>query len=321
MLSKKCDRAETFAGLIGQQQAIALLLSAIERDRIAPAYLFAGAAGVGKKIAAQCFCRILLRDTSQTSLENHPDFLWIEATYQEKGKLLTKSEAAAAGELRKVRFSIRIEQIRELIDRLSRPPLKAPRSLVVIEDAETMTEAAANALLKTLEEPGKATIILIASSSDLLLPTLVSRCQRIPFHPLSQENLKQVLQQIGCQEILNYPEIVAIAQGSAGRAIESFAQLQNFPTDLLKKLTQPMNSPLQAMTLAKEIDRELDVQTQLWLVDYLQYFYWHNSRQQTLIKNLENTRQYLLGYVQSRLVWETTLLSLIRDYCLLRDYA
>jgi DNA polymerase III subunit delta' len=303
---------EAFTGLIGQQRAIALLLAAIEQDKIAPAYLFSGASGIGKKIAARCFGKLLFKNTSQTSIENHPDYLWVEPTCQEKGKLLTKKEAVVAGlAVNKVRFLIRIEQIRNIVDRLSRHPLKAPRSLVVIEDAETMNEAAANALLKTLEEPGKATIILLASSSDLLLPTLVSRTQRIPFHSLAQKDLKQVLQQIGKQEILDYPEILALAQGSPGSAIAMFDRLQTIPENLLKKLTQPINNSLSAIVLAKEIDRELEMQNQLWLVDYLQNYYWHNSHQPHFIKNLENTRKYLLSYVQSRLVWETTLLSLV----------
>ncbi len=303
---------EAFAGLIGQHKAIALLLAAIEQDKIAPAYLFSGSSGIGKKIAAQCFGKLLLRNTSQTSIENHPDYLWVEPTYQEKGKLLTKKEAVVAGlAINKVRFLIRIDQIRNIVDSLSRHPLKAPRSLVVIEDAETMNEAAANALLKTLEEPGKATIILLASSSDLLLPTLVSRTQRIPFYSLAKEDLKQVLQQIGKQEILDYPEILALAQGSPGSAIASFQKLQTIPENLLEKLTQPINNSLSAIALAKEIDRELEMHTQLWLVDYLQHYYWHSLHQPHLIKNLENTRKYLLGYVQSRLVWETALLSLI----------
>jgi DNA polymerase-3 subunit delta' len=301
---------KAFENLIGHQPAKELLLSAIAQNRIAPAYLFAGIDGVGKSLAADQFMQLLLKPSTQKSINTHSDRLWIEPTCQHKGKLLTKQEAIAAGIEGKVNFKIRIEQIREIIDFLSRPPLVAARSLVAIAEAETMTEAAANALLKTLEEPGKATIILIASSSDSLLPTLVSRCQRIPFYGLSQTDLKQVLQKIGQQEILEYPEIIAIAQGSPGKAIEAFTQLQNIPSDLLAKLKRSIDNPLQAFAMAKEIVQEIDSQTQLWLVDYLQYFYWQHSQSKRLIEQLEKTHQYLLSYVQPRLVWETTLLAL-----------
>jgi DNA polymerase III subunit delta' len=302
-----------FPNLIGQKQAIELLTVAIERNKIAPAYLFSGRSGVGKSIAAKYFSRILLTGSIDVSTENHPDLFWIEPTCLHKGKLLTKKQAIESGITSKVSFIIRIEQIRELVTFLSRPPLKASRSLVIIEDAETMTEAAANALLKTLEEPGKATIVLIASSNDSLLPTLISRCQRIPFYGLSSLELKQVLQKIGKSEILEYPEVLAIAQGSPGKAIESFGQLQNISFDLLQKLKQPINNPLQAFAIAKEIDKQLDSQAQLWLVDYLQYSYWQHLQAKKAIEQLEKTRQYLLSYVQSRLVWEITLLHFAKE--------
>jgi DNA polymerase-3 subunit delta' len=302
-----------FPDLIGQQQAIELLKAAIERNKIAPAYLFSGMSGVGKSIAAKYFSRTLLAGSIDVSIENHPDLLWVKPTCLHKGQLLTKEQAIEGNLTSKSSFIIRIEQIRELVTFLSRPPLKASRSLVILEDAETMTEAAANALLKTLEEPGKATIVLIASSNDLLLPTLISRCQRIPFYGLSRSELKQVLHKIDKPEILDYPEVLAIAQGSPGKAIEAFAQLQKISQDLLQKLKQPINTPLQAFAIAKEIDKQLDTQSQLWLVDYLECFYWQHLQAKKAIEQLEKTRQYLLSYVQSRLVWETTLLDLGKE--------
>lgn len=69
--------------------------------------------------------------------------------------------------------------------------MRASRSLVVLTQAETMNEAAANALLKTLEEPGRATLILIAPSPSALLNTIVSRCQKIPFYPLNRSDLER----------------------------------------------------------------------------------------------------------------------------------
>jgi DNA polymerase III subunit delta' len=302
-----------FPDLIGQQQAIGLLTAAIARNRIAPAYLFSGTSGVGKSIVAKYFSRLLLTGSPQISAENHPDLFWVEPSCIQKGQLLTKKQAIEAGIASKVGFIVRIEQIREIVNFIGRPPFKASRSLVIIEDAETMTEGAANALLKTLEEPGKATIILIASSHDSLLPTLISRCQRIPFYGLSTVEIGEVLQQIDRQEILDYPEVLAIAQGSPGKAIEAFRQLQNISQDLLQKLKQPINNPLQAFAIAKEIDKQLDTQAQLWLVDYLQYFYWQHLQAKKAIEQLEKTRQYLLCYVQSRLVWETTLLYLAAE--------
>lgn len=173
-----------------------------------------------------------------------------------------------------------------------------------------MTEGAANALLKTLEEPGKATLILIAPSSDSLLPTLVSRCQRIPFHRLSGEAVEQVLRTNGYEYILDYPELMGIAQGSPGEAIAAFEYLQMIPEALRQSFTQLPHSLSQRLELAQTIAQTLDTETQLWFLDYLQYSYWQQRRDQTLLAILEKARQYLLSYVQSRLVWECTLLTL-----------
>lgn len=305
-----------FSQLIGQRQAVELLLQAVEHNRIAPAYLFAGSPGVGRSLAAKCFAQLLLSSHQEIPQKrvlagNHPDLFWVEPTYQHQGQYLTAIEAAAAGIKRKAPPQIRIEQIREITQFTSRPPLKASRLVIVIEEAQVMTEAAANALLKTLEEPGKATLILIAPSIESLLPTLVSRCQRIPFYRLSPEEMEQILSSNDHETILSHPEILAIAQGSPGEAIAAFAQLQSIPDELRRQLSEPPMSPWNALELAKAIDRELDTQTQIWLIDYLQYTYWQNYQQKVFLDLFEKARQCLLSYVQPRLVWECTLLKMV----------
>ncbi|MGK7876690.1 MAG: DNA polymerase III subunit delta' [Xenococcaceae cyanobacterium] len=321
----------SFAQLIGQNQAVELLGQAVAHNRIAPAYLFAGPPGVGRCLAAKCFSELLIcagipveqrpRIQKRLLAGNHPDLFWVEPTYLHQGKRLSASEAAAAGLKRKAPPQIRIEQIREITQFLGRPPLEASRSVVVIEDAQRMAEAAANALLKTLEEPGRATLILIAPGTDSLLPTLVSRCQRIPFYRLASEDMKRVLRERGYEEILEHPALLAIAQGSPGEAIASLAQRQAIPEDLLGKLTQPPTSPRNALGLAKEIDKKLDTEAQLWLVDYLQYCYWHSWRQKSIIEQLEKARQFLLSYAQPRLVWECTLLYMCQEPILEKNYS
>jgi DNA polymerase-3 subunit delta' len=149
------------------------------------------------------------------------------------------SAAQEQGLKRKSPPQIRLQQIREITQFLSRPPLEAPRAVVVIEAANTMAEAAANGLLKTLEEPGQATIILLAPGSHALLPTLVSRCQTVPFSRLSTTDMTAVLQQVEQSEVLQHPQIVAMAQGSPGQAIHAYRQLQEIPPDLLQALQNP----------------------------------------------------------------------------------
>ena len=312
-----------FAQLIGQEQARELLTQAVSQNRVAPAYLFAGPDGVGKSLAARCFIQQLFysnvpnQDQQQLQkrlqLGNHPDLLWVQPTYLHQGQRLSLEEAAAVGLKRKAPPVIRIEQIREIGRFLSRPSLEASRSIVVIQ-ADTMAEAAANALLKTLEEPGKATLILIAPAAESLLPTLVSRCQRIPFYRLDSNAIAQVLQQTGNEEILSQPSVLAMAQGSPGEAIASMQQLGVIPSDLLQAISQPLKSLRDALELARQIDKHLDTEAQLWLVDYLQHCYWQQFLKGVIHKSpleqLEKARRYLLSYAQPRLVWEVTLLAM-----------
>ncbi|MDP8933708.1 MAG: DNA polymerase III subunit delta' [Cyanobacteriota bacterium] len=314
-----------FTSLIGQERAVELLTQAVERNRIAPGYLFVGSNGIGKSLAAQCFIelffsanlpetRLIASVRNRVRQRNHPDLLWVEPTYMNQGKRLSPKEAEEAGLKRKAPPQIRLEQVREIGEFLSRPPLEAARSVVVLEQAETMGEGAANGLLKTLEEPGKAALILIAPTVEVLLPTLISRCQKIQFSRLNPEAMAQVLQQAGFAEILSHSEVMGMAQGSPGEAIAIWQQLQSIPDDLLQKVKQLPQNLRSALELAKEIDKTLDTESQLWLIDYLQHCYWQQflagGISRSPLDPLEKARQYLLNYVQPRLVWECTLMGI-----------
>lgn len=302
-----------FASVIGQTQAVTLLTQAIDRARIAPAYLFVGVPGVGRGLTARCFAAELLGGSSPIDRRiqegNHPDLLWVEPTYLHQGKRLSAAEAAEMNLKRKAAPITRIEQVREISLFLSRPPLESSRSIVVIEQAETMAEPAANALLKTLEEPGRATIILIAPNVESLLPTLVSRAQVIPFARLSQDAIAQILQRIGQTELLQLPHVMALAQGSISSAIEAHQQLEQIPAELQKELLQPPRSPRQALELARQV-AQLELETQLWLIDYLQQRYWQQTGRSKLLEALETARRSLQAFAQARLVWEVTFLTI-----------
>lgn len=306
-----------FAPLIGQQPAVELLTQAVKQNRLAPAYLFVGTDGVGRSLAARCLIELIFGEVETGNLSslynrlqqgNHPDLLWVQPTYQYQGQRFTAVEAAQKGIKRKAPPVIRLEQIREITQFLSRPPLSAPRNIVVLEQAQTMAEGAANALLKTLEEPGQATLILIAPTPEAILPTLVSRCQRIPFYRLDVKALTQVLSKTGHEEILQHPAVLSIAAGSPGKAIASYQQLQTIPAQLLQDITKAPSSYRQALELAKTVEQQLDSEQQLWLVDYLQHAYWQTWQQTSIIQQLEQARKALLCYAQPRLVWECTFL-------------
>ena len=309
--------SSAFESLIGQPQAVELLSQAVARQQVAPAYLFVGPSGVGRKLTARLFLDLLLKTSTAFSRErkaaqaNHPDLLWVEPTYQHQGKSLTAQALLDKGiALPKNRPQVRLEQIREITRFLSQSPLESSRLLVVIEGAQTMGESAANGLLKTLEEPRNGTLILIAQTLEVLLPTIVSRCQRIPFRCLSADELQRVLLDQGQQDLLADPQLLAMAQGRPGLAMRHWTRLQSMPVDILQAVQTPPQSAQACLDLAKQIEKALDAEAQVWLLDYLLQLYWSAFGQTALLEPLEKAKSYLASYVQPQLVWEMTLLRL-----------
>lgn len=202
--------AALFGDLVGQPRAVGLLEAALRQRRVAPAYLFAGPEGVGRRLAALRFLEGLVVGEGvegdaavrrRLAQGNHPDLLWVEPTYSHQGKLVPASQAEAEGVNRRTPPQLRLEQIRDVSRFLSRRSVEARGAMVVLEAAEAMAEAAANALLKTLEEPGDGLLILISAAPDRLLSTIRSRCQQIPFRRLEPRQLRQVLERQGAGPI------------------------------------------------------------------------------------------------------------------------
>ncbi|WP_448525271.1 DNA polymerase III subunit delta' [Parathermosynechococcus lividus] len=313
-----------FAGVIGQPTAVELLSYAVQRQRLAPAYLFVGAEGVGRALTARHFLQILLgqQPSAIANLTNHPDVLWVEPTYSHQGTLYTRAQLMAAGkDIPRGTAQIRLEQIRYLSRVLSQPPMHAPRSLVVIEQAQTLNEAAANALLKTLEEPGRATLILIAPSEASVLNTIVSRCQKIPFTPLRRTDLETVLQRVApasfWQEVT--PELWHLGAGSPGAMLHAWQTWQQIP-EVFRTLGHQLTCPMplrQCLELARDLSQMLEVERQVWLLSLMQQQCWRVYSQQgnwaaamSALRHLEQAQQYLQQYVQPRLVWEVLLMQL-----------
>ena len=316
--------ANLFDDLVGQQQAVRLLEAALTRSRVAPAYLFAGPDGVGRRLAALRFLEGVLQDGAADLRErrrlearNHPDLLWVEPSYSHQGRLIARSEADEAGVSKRTPPQVRLEQIREVSRFLARQPLESTRGLVVIEDPEAMAEAAANALLKTLEEPGHGLLILLSAAPDRLLTTIRSRCQQISFKRLNPAEMEMVFQRMDAERsaqaalAMAHPELQALAAGSPGALLSHAEQWEAVSESLRERLAVLPTEPADALALARDLTEALSGEQQLWLISWWQHHLWYQQGQGHGLQRLERLRSHLLAYVQPRLAWEVTLLDFL----------
>lgn len=312
-----------FADLVGQTLAVQLLQAAIQRCRLSPAYLFAGPDGVGRRLGALRFLEGILTGGSRDgglrrrlAQGNFADLLWIEPTYLHQGQLVPASQAEAQGVSRRTPPQIRLDQVREVGRFLARRPIESPRPLVLIETAEAMPEAAANALLKTLEEPGDGLVILISAAPERLLVTIRSRCQSIPFHPLSPTQIAEVFAKssssLESAPPQDSPALLALAGGAPGALLAHRREWDRLPEGLAARLQDMPTNPLGALDLAREVSEGLEGDQQLWILNWWQTWLWQQHRNPDHMARLEVLRKHLLGHVQPRLAWEVTLLELGR---------
>lgn len=316
-----------FADVIGQAQAVELLQASLEKQRLAPAYLFCGPHGVGRRRTALRFLEAVLSghlqgDPAQRQrLEagNHPDLLVVEPTYSSQGRLLTSAEADDQGLKKRGLPQLRLEQVRDVGRFLARNPLQGQRSCTLLDGVERLNEAAANALLKTLEEPGGGLLVLLAPSRNHVLSTILSRCQVVNFRSLSPAALQHVLLGSGNLAEEDPPELLALAAGSPGELLRHRQQWQALEPDQRELLEQPLETPRQALALARDIAERLDLEQQLWLIGWWQQHLWRRgsgqpSSIQGRVWDLERLHRQLRGYVQPRLAWEVTLLSALMKH-------
>ena len=233
-----------FRDLIDQQHARLLLQSALRSGRIAHAYLFVGPSGVGRLTAARAFAQALQCSRGgedacgicgpcrKVAAGTHPDLRIFSPGRTAGGeqqvvvidqvrdlkhdRIIASGRTPAGGEHR----AVIIDQVRDLKHDARYQPYEGKWKIFILEDAEQMRAEAANSLLKVLEEPPPGiVIILIAESTEALLPTLVSRCQLVRFSLVAAADIAQALRaRFGVPEA-RARFLAAISGGRVGAAL------------------------------------------------------------------------------------------------------
>jgi DNA polymerase III subunit delta' len=237
-----------FSAVWGQPQAVEFLKRAAAQARVAHAYLFSGPEGVGKRTTALAFAQALnclepregeacgaCAPCRKIAAANHPDVLLMEPEGQ----------------------AFKIDQVREVLQRNLRwKPLEGRTRVFVLDQADALTAEAANSLLKALEEPPDAVVIvLITSQPFALLPTIRSRCQEVRFRPLAADLLARWL---SAEQGVPPETAAALARLSDGRPAEALRlsdpevqELRGRVLDLAAAVQGPDAWPERAATMGE----------------------------------------------------------------------
>lgn len=318
-----------FKKIIGQDKVVEVLKNALHQNKVANSYLFYGPEGVGKfttalylGMAVNCHSVIEKRPcgicpSCQKFLSfSHPDFIYIFPFPKESGK----SDISVEGEIKSEKIlqeyeeyienkvktpwkeyffskniGIRIASIRMLEHRIHLSPNEGNYKVCLIEHADTMTTQAANAFLKTLEEPPEDTIIILTTSrQNSLLPTIISRCQQLPFYPIPKSKIEKALLDSEAIEIFKAKMLARISNGNMEKALrlmeddkieirEQTLQFLRFVIDNDDLKFLELSNQFRTSTNLTKL-QDMISQLIIWLSD-IAYF----KHQQSEITNLDKT--------------------------------
>ena len=221
----------SFKDILGHPKAVSILQNALRKDRLAHAYLFHGMDGIGKHTLALTFAKAL--NCSQGAFDSCDSCLSCLKTDHKNHPDIEMLEAQGA--------FIRIDAVKDLQERMKFRPMEGRKRVAILKDADRLNNAAANALLKTLEEPSASNLLILVTARPYQLPlTILSRCQQIRFNPLPQETIAQLLKERFSLETSQALLLAAASGGSMGKALdlnrESFLTLKSEVFDYLAKV-------------------------------------------------------------------------------------
>ena len=293
----------------------------IQNKSFANGYIFCGAEGVGKKQTALQFIKEIFKQSSpnenieeKITNNNHPDFLIIEPISLVANK---KSEISDSEKTIKSGSEIiKISQIRNMKTFLSQKSINSEKKIVLIIDAHLLNEAASNCLLKTLEEPSNGIFILLTSKLNLLLDTIISRCQMVRFRSFSNEKIKFIMKdyldnsKLNINTKLKLEDLIISANGSPNQLLKNIEIWNSFSDEIINKLDSPIKNSIEILEISKLISEKLEIYQQISLVNLIQTIWWRKTKNIGLVKKLEKLKYLLRKNIQPRLTWEITFLKI-----------
>lgn len=225
IVSARKYRPSTFVSVVGQQSITATLKNAIKNNQMAHAYLFCGPRGVGKTTCARIFAKTI--NCQNVTADHEPCNECESCLAFNENRSFNIHELDAAS-------NNSVEDIRSLIDQVRIPPQLGHYSVYIIDEVHMLSSSAFNAFLKTLEEPPRHAIFILATTEKhKILPTILSRCQIFDFNRIKISDIAVYLQYVAKSESITIEEtgvniIAHKADGAMRDALSIFDQIVSF---------------------------------------------------------------------------------------------
>ena len=225
IVSARKYRPMTFDTVVGQEALTVTLKNAIQSGRLAHAYLFCGPRGVGKTTCARIFAKTINCLNPQPNGEACGECESCKAFNEQRSYNIHELDAASNNS---------VEDIRQLIEQVRIPPQIGKYKVFIIDEVHMLSQAAFNAFLKTLEEPPRHAIFILATTEKhKILPTIMSRCQIYDFKRMGVDNIVSHLRHVAEQEGIKTEDaalnvIAQKADGGMRDALSIFDQVASF---------------------------------------------------------------------------------------------
>ncbi len=271
-----------FEQIIGNEKNKELLKSIVATNNVSHSYMFIGQTGIGKMLFAKEFAKaILCISENDAPCNTCKSCIKFENSNNPDIEIIDTEE------------TIKNEQVREIKKKSLEKPIESKRKVYIINNSENMTREAQNSLLKTLEEPPEyITIILITKNENLLLNTIKSRCTKIKFNKLTNEELSKILKEkFQYQEISK--ELLELFDGS----IEKALKLQG-KEEIYKETLDVFSKNLNIIDLLKTKETVFKDKEEIYSVlEYINTIFYkqvlNNSKYINCIKLVEETKDRL----------------------------